>query len=202
MQEVYGSAREPCGTSFAHSYSEEPVRTIPFLLYALCLLYPGTASGQSFLLEASAGPTVVDAGYGVSAGVGFMPASRVALSFELERTHLSSRLRTDGRGSISGFRGGTLTLASGELRVGLFGRDRIGPYGLAGFAAGVSRPNVNEMFPDSVTNDVRAVFFGGGIHVPVKERFSLFADARMMLGAEAGDLLAVAPIRAGVAWHF
>ena len=71
-----------------------------------------------------------------------------------------------------------------------------------GFAAGVSRPNVNELFPDPVTNNVRAIFFGGGIHVPLKERVSLFADARMMVGAEAGELLAVAPIRAGVAWRF
>ena len=31
---------------------------------------------------------------------------------------------------------------------------------------------------------------------------SLFADGRMMIGAEAGELLAVAPIRAGVAWRF
>jgi hypothetical protein len=178
------------------------VRTIPFLLCALCLLHPGTASAQSFQLEASAGPTLVDSGFSGSAGIGFTPTSRIALSFELERTHLSSQQTTDGRGNVSGFRGGTLTLASGELRVGLFGRDRVGPYGLVGFAAGVSRPNVNEMFPDPVTNDVRAVFFGGGIQVPVKKRFSLFADARMMLGSEAGELLAVAPIRAGVAWHF
>jgi len=61
---------------------------------------------------------------------------------------------------------------------------------------------VNERFPDSVTNDARAIFFGGGIHVPLKERISLFADGRMMIGAEAGELLAVAPIRAGVAWRF
>jgi hypothetical protein len=95
-----------------------------------------------------------------------------------------------------------LTLGSAQLRVTPFGHDRVGPYGLVGFAAGVSRPNVNEMFPDPVTNDVRAVFFGGGIHVPLKERVSLFADGRMMVGAEAGELLAVAPIRAGVALRF
>jgi hypothetical protein len=46
------------------------------------------------------------------------------------------------------------------------------------------------------------MFFGGGIHVRLKERVSLFADGRMMIGAEAGELLAVAPIRAGVAWRF
>jgi len=65
-----------------------------------------------------------------------------------------------------------------ELRVTPLGRDRVGPYGLIGLAVGVSRPNVNERFPDSVTNDARAIFFGGGIHVPLKERISLFADGR------------------------
>ena len=66
----------------------------------------------------------------------------------------------------------------------------------------MSRPNVNTAFPDPVANDVRAIFFGGGIHVPVKERVSIFADGRMMVGSEAGELLAVAPMRAGVAWRF
>jgi hypothetical protein len=89
-----------------------------------------------------------------------------------------------------------------QLRVALFGRNRVGPYGLAGFAAGVSRLNVNDLFPDRVTNDVRAIFFGGGIQVPFNERLSLIADGRMIIGGEAGELLAVAPIRVGVMWHF
>jgi hypothetical protein len=175
---------------------------ITLLLCGLLLLYPGIARGQSFILHGSAGPTIIDSGYSVAAGIGFIPASRIGVSFDLERTYLSSRLRSDGRGGVSGFRGGTLTLASGQLRIAPFGLDRIGPYGLAGFAAGISRPNVNDLFPERVTNDVRAMFFGGGIHVPLRERISLFGDARMMIGAESGELLAVAPIRAGVAWRF
>jgi hypothetical protein len=46
------------------------------------------------------------------------------------------------------------------------------------------------------------MFFGGGINLPLNERMGLFADARMMVGAEAGELLAVAPIRGGFAWRF
>jgi hypothetical protein len=38
--------------------------------------------------------------------------------------------------------------------------------------------------------------------VPLNERVDLFADGRMMLGAEAEELLAVAPIRAGLTWRF
>jgi hypothetical protein len=178
------------------------MRVIPGLVSLLLLACPNLASGQSFVLQGSAGPTVIDSGYSLAAGAGYWPSSHVAVLVDVERTHLSSRLRSDGRGGVAGFRGGTLTLAAAQVRVAPLGRDRVGPYGLAGFAAGRSRPNVNELFPDPVTNDVRAIFFGGGIHVPLKERVSLFADGRMMIGAEAGELLAVAPIRAGVAWRF
>lgn len=178
------------------------MRIIPGLVSLLFLVCPCIASGQSFSLQGSVGPTLVDTGHSLAAGIGFSPGSHVSILFDVERTHLSSRLRTDGRDGVAGFRGGALTLGSAQVHVALRGRDRIGPYGLAGFAAGVSRPHVNELFPDRVTNDVRAIFFGGGIHVPLKARISLFADGRMMIGEEAGELLAVAPIRAGVAWRF
>jgi hypothetical protein len=176
---------------------------LPAVLLSLLLLTcPRLASAQLFVAQGSAGPTLVNTGYSLAAGVGLSPTSHVTILVDVERAHLSTRLTSDGRGGFSGFRGGTLTLAAAQLRVTPFGRDRIGPYGLAGFAAGVSRPNVTQTFPDPVTNDVRAVFFGGGIHVPLKERLNLFADGRMMIGAEAGELLAVAPIRAGIAWRF
>ena len=54
----------------------------------------------------------------------------------------------------------------------------------------------------AVTNNVRVAFFGGGIHVLVRERLSVFADARLTLGDEAGELLAMAPLRAGLTWRF
>jgi hypothetical protein len=178
------------------------MRVIHSLIFALMIAFPAIASGQSFVVHGSAGPTLGDSGYSLAGGGGFSPASPCAGRFDVERTHLSSRLTSDGRGGVSGFRGGMLTLASAQLRVTPFGRDRVGPYGLVGFAAGVSRPTVNDTFPGAVTNDVRAMFFGGGIHVPLKAGVSLFADGRMLIGAEAGELLAVAPIRAGVAWRF
>ena len=177
------------------------MRIIPGLVFLL-LASPCIASAQSFELQGSAGPTLVDTGYSLAAGVGFSPTSHLTVQFDVERTYLSSQLRSDGRDGFAGFRGGTLTLGSAQLRVTPFGRHRVGPYGLAGFAVGVSRPNVNQAFPDPVTNDVRGIFFGGGIHVPVQERLSIFADGRMMVGSEAGELLAVAPIHAGIAWRF
>ena len=178
------------------------MRVIRSLAFFLFIATPWIASAQSFVLQGSAGPTIIDSGYSLAGGIGVSPTSHLTVLFDVERTHLSSRLSSDGRGGFAGFRGGTLTLGSAQLRVTPFGHDRVGPYGLVGFAAGVSHPNVNEMFADPVTNDVRAIFFGGGIYVPLQKRLSLFADGRMMIGAEAGELLAVAPIRAGVAWRF
>jgi hypothetical protein len=104
---------------------------------------------------------------------------------------------------VSYFRGGTFLLGSAELRFAPRGRGRVGPFAVAGFAAGVSRPNVNEVFPTPVTNGARAVFGGGGLLVPLAQRLNAFADVRMLIGAEGSEgIVAVAPVRAGVAWRF
>ena len=178
------------------------MRVLAVFVSGLVLCVPTLAHSQSLVVHGSAGPTFVDRGYSLNAGAGSAPWSRVTLSANLERTHLSSREDTDGRGGSSAFRGGTLTLGAAELRVALFARDRVTPYVLAGFAAGVSRPSVNRLFPGRVTNDVRAVFGGAGIQVPLRPRLNLFLDARLMLGEEANELLAVAPLRAGLSWWF
>ena len=178
------------------------MRVLPVFVSFLVLCVPALAHSQSLVVHGSGGPTLVDRGYSLAGGVGWSPWSRVTLSANLEQTHLSSRVRGDGRGGSATFRGGTATLGSAELRVALFDRDRVTPYVLAGYAAGVSRPNVNRLFPAPVTNDVRAVFGGAGIQVPLRPQMSVFADARIMLGEEANELLALAPVRVGFNWSF
>ena len=118
------------------------------------------------------------------------------------QSEMAIERRSSGAGSSA--RSGTLTVAAAALRVSLRGRDRVGPYGLAGIAAGVWRSNVTDVFPNPVTTGVRAPFFGGGIQVPLADRVTFFADYRMMLvvGEDADELFAVSPIRAGLAWHF
>jgi hypothetical protein len=180
--------------------------------FSLLLLCPTLAHAQSFLVQGSLGPAIIDSGhnltYGIepglslAAGFGFSPTPRLTLMAEVERTHRASQLQTDARGNVFGFRGGTLLLATVELRASLFTPDRIGPYGLVGFSAGVSKLRTTEHFPEPVTNDVRALTFGGGIHVPLRHQISLLADGRMTIGEEAGELLANVPIRAGLAWRF
>jgi hypothetical protein len=147
---------------------------------------------------------MADPGHSLAAGVGFSPMSHVTFIIDVERTHLSSQIRTYDYGVTSAFRGGTVTLVAPALRLSLLGNDRIGPYGLVGLAVGVSRPNVTDLFPNRVSSEVRAPFAGGGIQVPLRNHLTLFADARLMLvvGKNADELFALAPFRAGVAWRF
>ena len=174
------------------------------LIVSLVLVVPAIASGQSLELYGAAGPTLTDPGSSVAAGGGFSPRPWITVAFGVERTQLSTQTTFDEQGRIlSSFRGGTMYLGTGEVRVTPLGPDRLGPYGLAGLAAGVSRPHVTARYPDRVTNQVRAVLAGGGLQVPVGGRLSLFAEARMMLGAEGIEgIVAVAPLRAGLAWRF
>ena len=177
---------------------------IAVLIVSLVLALPTIASGQSFELYGAAGPTLTDPGSSVAVGGGFSPRPWLTVAFSVERTQLSTQTTFDEQGRIlSSFRGGTMYLGTGEVRFTPFGPDRLGPYGLAGLAAGVSRPHVTARHPDRVTNDVRAVLAGGGLQVPLRGRLALFAEARMMLGAEGIEgIVAVAPLRAGVTWRF
>ncbi len=179
------------------------MRLMPAILGIVLFVGPAVARGQTVALHAAAGPTLGDSGYSVAAGLGVSPASRLTISGNIERSHLVSR-RQEYPGSVSYFRGGTFTLASAELRLSLFGRDRISPYALAGFAVGRSRPTVNDVFPDRAVHGVRAPFAGGGIHVPVGPRVTVFADVRLALviGNAADDLYALVPLRAGLSWRF
>ena len=180
------------------------MQKIACLTALLLLASRGAANAQSFGVHGSAGPTLPDSGYSVAAGVEFSPISHVAFVFNVERTHLASRTHRDDD-VISRFRGATLTFGTAELRVTPFGHHRVRPYGLIGTGVGVARPNEDLRFPgEGTTGSVRAVFLGGGLHVPVRQRLSIFADFRMMLVAEVkGEgLLGAGPLRAGLAWRF
>ena len=88
------------------------MRVIRSLVFVLLIATPRFASAQSFVVQGSAGPTLIDSGYSLAGGIGVSPTSHLTVLFDLERTHLSSRLTSDGRGGVAGFRGGTLTLHS------------------------------------------------------------------------------------------
>jgi hypothetical protein len=157
---------------------------------------------QRLSLQVAAGPTLISAGNVLSAAFGYSPASRLELRVNVERAHLPFRLKrfTDG---YSATRGGTMTFVSGEVRLALLPADRVSPFAMAGIGGGVSRPTVNAQFPDPVRNDLRVLYFGGGVGVPLGRGFSLWGDARAILALESNDgVMAVWPVRAGVAWRF
>ena len=178
----------------------------------LLLLSPKVVTGQTpdtagagldrFSLQVGAGPLLNRGGHTLSAAFGFSPISRVDLVVNVERDHLPFQRDTfsDGFGIT---RGGTLTSVSGEVRASVFPPHRVSPYGFAGIGGGVSRPTVNATFPNPVENDLRVVYVGGGVRVPIRNGLSVFGDARAMLTVEGGDgLFDGWPVRAGVAWRF
>jgi opacity protein-like surface antigen len=183
-----------------------------FVALLALVLAPAAAQAQSFnpsfSVQAAAGPTLVESGYTVSVAAGYSPWSRVTFLLDVQRTQQNPRItRTDTPeySSVSTFRGGTMTAVSGEARVGLFPASRWTPYVMAGFGRGISHPTVNQDFPTRVENQTRFIFFGGGVHVPVREHLSFFGDLRLLVGAEgthADGLLAMCPVRIGMAWRF
>ena len=176
------------------------------------VLIPAGASGQTFVVQGAGGVNFfdtahnltygLDPGLHLGLGAGVSPWRRVSLVLDVERTSRTSQLQTDARGNVFGFRGGTVTLAVPQARISFLDPDRVGPYAIVGFAAGVSRLNVTAEFPDRITNDVRALVFGGGLHVPLRDRLSVFADGRVFVGGEENEMFGLAPIRAGLAWRF
>ncbi len=159
----------------------------------------GREGRERLSLQVAAGPTLTLVGGGnvLSAAFGYSPASRLELLVNVERNHVPFQMYG------SSTRGGTMTFVSGEVRLALLPTDRVAPFVMAGAGRGASRPNVNTAFPDRVTNDLRVLYIGGGVRVPLRRGFSLLADARCMLGLEGYDgVLGIWPVRAGVAWRF
>jgi hypothetical protein len=166
---------------------------------------PSDSEGRERLsLQAAAGaPTLIGGGNVLSAAFGYSPASRLELLLNVERTHLPFQLERFPDGGYSATRGGTMVFVSGELRLALLPADRVSPFAMVGVGGGVSRPNVNAEFPDRVRNDLRVLYLGGGVRVPLRRGFSLLGDVRVMIALEGDDGgLGLWPVRAGLAWRF
>jgi hypothetical protein len=188
------------------------IRTWTAAPILLLLLRPQPVNAQTpeatgstldrFSLEVGAGPLLKSGGHSVAAAFGFSPISRVDLVVSVERHHLPFQRDTFGD-VLSITRGGTLTALSGEVRASILPPHRVSPYGVAGIGGGVSRPTVNAAFPNPVENDLRVVYFGGGLRVPIGRGLSVFGDARTMLALEGNDgITGIWPVRAGLAWRF
>lgn len=120
-----------------------------------------------------------------------------ALVIGVERSHWPTEV-----GPTSATRGGTVTFISGEVRFLPVTVGRVSPYALASVGAGVSRPNVNTIFPDRVTNTAWLMVGGAGVRIAATDRLSVFADMRFGIHGELDTIRLLLPVRGGVAWRF
>ncbi len=176
---------------------------IPFAI--LTLVVPARAAAQETVsrisVHAAAGSHVNGGGHSLAGSVGVSLGDHVELLASAERSHLPTEV-TGQNGGVSATRGGTVTFVSGEVRWLPLPFDRISPYVLAGAGGGISRPNVNDTFPNPVENAAAVFFTGGGVRWPVTAHLSLFGDMRLLLLGERGSASALTPIRGGIAWRF
>ena len=158
-----------------------------------------TASGPEGRISvyASAGPTLMDAGNSLSAGVGFTPTPRLTVTVSLQRDHLDYRSE-----EFFSFRGGTVTTVAGEARFNVAPGQRVSPYVFGGMGKGLSRPNVVNEFDNRVSNPAATIFAGAGLQVAIDHRFSIVGDARFVLVAERDDIGGMWPVRLGLAYRF
>ena len=173
----------------------------------LMLTIPAAAGAQTptaatrqegrFSVYASAGPTLMDAGNTLSAGVGFTPTPRLTVAVSVQRDHLNHR-----RDQFFSFRGGTVTTVAGEARFNVTPGQRVSPYLLGGMGKGISRPNVAGPFDNRVTNSAGTLFAGAGLQIAIDDHFSVVADTRFMFVAERDSLGGMWPVRLGVAYRF
>ena len=158
----------------------------------------GVRSGDSrFSLQGSVGPTMIDGGHSLSAGLGYSPTPKLTLVLSAERDHLN--YRDDG---FSKFRGGTMLFVGGEVRFEPLAGKAVSPFVTAGLGVGIGQPNVAPGFEERVTNSVRTQFVGGGVSVPLSQDVSVVAEARFMLVHERDSVAGLFPVRAGIAWRF
>jgi hypothetical protein len=154
-------------------------------------------------LEGAAGFQTYYDGTAQSVAFGFSPNRSLTVIVSGERSHVQDRvaLYEDG---YSAERGGTEQFVSGGVRYAFFARKRFAPYLVGGIGRGTSRPNVNDTFPDRKVRNIHVLFYGGGVRIPIGQRFDALVDARLMMAAEAkSDYFGVRmPVRAGIAWRF
>lgn len=162
-----------------------------------------TAPEPHWTVEGAAGLQVYYDGSAQSVAFGFSPNRSLTVLVSAERTHIQDRVALYEYG-YSAERGGTEQFVTGGVRYAFLTRRRVSPYVLGGIGRGISRPNVNEFFPDRKERNIHVLYYGGGVRIPVGPRFDAFVDARFIMSAEAAtDYFGVRmPVRAGIGWRF
>lgn len=164
---------------------------------------PSGTPDRRLSLEAAAGPQIAYVGSTLSAAFGFAPTRSLSLLVSVERSHVRDEIEQYEDG-YAFERGGTETFVSGELRYAFLARKRASPYVVGGAGRGISRPNVNEFFPDANERNIQVIYYGAGVRMPLGPRIDAFVDARFIMAVEArSDYFGVRfPVRGGIAWRF
>jgi hypothetical protein len=156
-----------------------------------------------FSVEGAAGLQVHYSGSMQSIAFGFAPTRSLTLLVSAERSHVADRIEFYADGYASE-RGGTEQFLSAEVRYAFLPSKRMSPYVVGGTGRGISRPNVNEFFPDKKERSIQVLYYGGGVRIPVRSRLDAFVDGRIIVAMEAkSDYFGVRfPVRAGIACRF
>jgi hypothetical protein len=178
-----------------------------FAVTVLAFVSPAVAAGQGtgigVSVQGAIGSHIGDGGDAQSLSLGVWFGERFGVVVNAERSYVSTEV-TFFEGGYSASRGATTRFISGEFHYLPVTYKRISPYVIAGIGRGVSRPNVNEFFPDRVTHTVTLQFPGFGVRVLVTKHLSAFADMRFMFQSRRGepDAGGFGPVRGGLAWRF
>ena len=139
-----------------------------FAFAALSLVWPAVAAAQEtgigVSVQGAIGSHIGDGGDTQSIGLGVSFGERFGVVVNAERSHVPTDV-TFFEDGYAATRGGTTRFVSGEFRYVPITYKRLSPYVLVGVGRGVSRPNVNEFFPDRVTHTVTLLFPGFGVRV-------------------------------------
>jgi hypothetical protein len=161
----------------------------------------GTGIGVS--VQGGIGSHIGDAGDTQSVSLGVSFGERFGVVVNAERSYVPTDV-SFFEGGYSASRGATTRFVSGEFRYVPITFKRISPYVIAGIGRGVSRPNVNQYFPNPVEHTVTLQFPGFGVRVLMTDHLSAFADLRFMFQSRKGepDAGGFGPLRGGLAWRF
>jgi hypothetical protein len=177
---------------------------------AMLVAAPADASEQQsspperprrFSVNVAVGTHLNEGGDLQAVSFGYSPTRHFALLVNVERNHIPTEVRYYGNG-FAATRGGTLTTVTGEFRLTPGPGTRLAPFVFAGGGAGRSRPNVNDMFPDRVTNRAVVVYGGGGVLFPLRAGLAATVDAKVAMMAERDSVGLLVPLRAGLSWRF
>jgi len=183
-----------------HAWYLVAVTVLSFIAPAVAA---GQGTGMSVSVQGAVGTNLGDGGDSEAVSVVVLFRERFGFVINAERSHIPTDV-TFFENGYSASRGGTVTSVSGDFRYVPVTYKGVSPHVTVGFGLGVSRPNVNEFFPNRIEHNVILQFFGGGVSVRMTEHVSAFADFRVVALHRRGepDAGIFGPIRGGLAWRF